>query len=350
MTELHGLDEPDDLPEDDANLSVLAANGKHASLWTLTEWMHRILAQRVAERLLAGDLPDYGALFVPESFGWMYSKIDAGRKEIGPDGGRLTLPVRLEWSEPVAILTQNTELAWGTASMGHLESGACKVVLDELRHSEDEHVDRDEHGIPVAAVVAVDPEHVLRRRLQVVVDEGKQAYWEMLQTMEPRVKLMLRRAHVGVSRDICEFQGMPDRLLLDETALEAVVTDFILGTGDEIGKLRAIIEKILTPASMHRVDPLRYINRAIRRDAAEAIRRQVGDPRIGRKIRSVSKDLDVRDVAAVVEAMRDLYPKDKVSTDRVVAALSVQPDPMSGRWSTSHADGSESEFAGAPWG
>ena len=73
--------------------------------------------------------------------------------------------------------------------------------------------------------------------------------------------------------------------------------------------------------------------------------RRASSVRIGRKIRAVAADLDQRDVGAVVEAMREMYPKDKVSTDRVVAALSVQPDPMSGRWSTSHADGSESEFA-----
>ena len=90
MTEFLGAaEEADDLPEDDANLSVLSANGKHASLWTLTEWMHRILAWRAAEEILAADeLPAYGGLFVPESFGWMYSKIDVGRKEKGAAGGK----------------------------------------------------------------------------------------------------------------------------------------------------------------------------------------------------------------------------------------------------------------------
>ncbi len=337
------LDEPGVLEEDDENLSALAVNGRHASLWTLTELLHRIVVGRLAARLVEeGDLPVSGGLFVPESFGWMCSKINVGRKDNGRNGERLSMPVRLEWSEPLAVLTENTELVWSTLSMGHDESGVCKVVLDDVGF--EDQVEKDEFGVPVFASVVTEPERVLRQRLTVIAEEGEMARWELRSLMAPRVRLMLRRAHFGVSHEVCAFQGMPDRLLLDEVALESVITDFLYGVEGRIGKLDAIVEKILTPESMRRVDPLRYVNRAVRRDAAEAIRQRVGDPRIGRRIRDVARDLDLRDVESVVAAVRDLYPKDKVSTDRVAAALSVQPDPMSGCLSMTRSDGFDSDF------
>ena len=40
-------------------------------------------------------------------------------------------------------------------------------------------------------------------------------------------------------------------------------------------------------------------------------------------------------------AARQLWPKDRISHDRVIAALSVRPDPMASRWHVTHADGSE---------
>lgn len=332
---------------DDTSLSGLADNGKHASLAVLTMLLEAILVGRSAEQLLgAGDLPEEAALFVAPRFGWMFAKIAVGRKEIGANGDRLLMPVHLEWNETLHLLADGeTHTAeWLTSSMGHIEHGTTTVTT--TRALFDAESDLDGSSIPTATRAPLESASELRTRLVTLAEQGHQAMWELKSMWESRVRSMVYKAHASSCIDISEYAGT-DMVLLDETSIESIVDEFMYGEGEDPGKMHRVIEKVLQPQSMLKVDPLRYMNAAVRRDAAEAVRQRIGDNRVGRKVRAVARELGKPDVDAVVTAVRAMYPRDKISHDRVRAALTVGPDPMAGRWSDHHADGSSAQYADA---
>lgn len=330
--------------EDNTSLQALANNGKHASLAVLAVLIETIIVGRDAERALAEfDLPSEGALWVAPRFGWMFSAINVGRKDLGANGEQLQMPVHLEWGETVKVLPADDtyKAEWLTSSMGHAEHASTEVTTSRSLYEAE--IEVNEHSIPVCVRLPLESEMELRSRLVTMVEQGKHALWELKTTWEPRVRSLVYKAHASSCIDISNFTGA-EMVLLDETAIEAVVDEFMYGAGDDVGKMHRVIEKVLLPQSMQKVDPLRYMNAALRRDAAEAVRQKIGDNRTGRKIRAVAKELDSPDVDAVVAAVRELYPRDKISERRVMAALTIAPDPMAGRWSNHHADGSEVEF------
>lgn len=331
--------------EDNTSLESLTHNGKHASLAVLTVLMESILVGRAAEKALEEiELPSEGALWIAPRFGWMLSRIKVGRKELGANGERLQMPVHLEWTEPVRVVAEDETFVadWLTSSMGHLEHGSAQVSTSRSLYEPD--VEVDEHSVPLTVRLPLESEIEMRHRLAQLAEQGRHAMWELKMTWEPRVRSLVYKAHASSCIDISEFTGA-EMVLLDRTAIDSVVDEFMYGVDDDAGKMHRIFEKVLLPQSMQKVDPLRYINAAVRRDAAEAVRQKIGDNRTGRKIRAVARELDSPDLDAVVEAVRELYPRDKISVKRVHAALTVAPDPMAGRWSNHHADGTEVEFA-----
>lgn len=345
MDENFEEDAPVDELIDNTELATLSNNGKHASLAVLAVLMESIMVGRDAQVVLdTVDLPSEGTLWVAPRFGWMLSKIKVGRKELGANGERLQMPVHLVWTDPIAVLPADVayEAEWLTTSMGHVEHGSATVTASRSLYDAETEFNLD--SIPISVRLPIESNHELRHRLEQLVEHGKHALWELKMTWEPRVRSLIYKAHASSCIDISEFTGA-EMVLLDETAIESVVDEFMYGEDGDVGKMHRVIEKVLLPQSMQKVDPLRYINAALRRDAAEAVRQKIGDNRTGRKIRAVAKELDSPDIDAVIAAVRELYPREKIASQRVLAALTIAPDPMAGRWSNHREDGSEVEYA-----
>ncbi|MET4143998.1 hypothetical protein [Arthrobacter sp. UYCo732] len=322
----------------DAARAADDCNRKHPSLEVLCARLERIMHGQAAQALLAaGDLPDRAGIVTLPAWSWEHPLIDVGRKDKAHGTGeRMLMPVRNNWNTPMVVLIaeEAVPVSYSTRGMGHARAGQSKLV-------------RRPGLAPVTAVTAVpslaEPVFVgagLPSRnvayLNALVKAGESAHWEVLQGMEPKLRSAVLQAHSSVSYEIGLSTGVVEPML-DELGLDQVIDTMMYGelrdeedeTGDrDKGKPSAIfrlIELCLEPDCFLRVDPLRYMTKHMRRDAESQIRRRLGDPHIGPKIREIARRHPRAEIADIVEAYREVYPKDRLSLPRARAALSVSP-------------------------
>lgn len=313
-------------------LTALGEGGRHAGLGVLTSRLHAILVGRAAQKILDRDnLPEECSLWVPPSYVWLTPRLSAGRKTRGADGLVLRLPHRLEWTAVVDVVPvvaarpRPVRRGWVTRSMGHTGAGATAVLPD--RSAFDPEVTTTTSGLPVMARLPVLDRDAAVAALTVLVEEGKAAEWEFRSRMEPIASRMIHMAHRSLRHEFAEYTGT-DYPLFDETRIEELVTAFVYGSDDHPGKLTQCLDRMLDPETSVKVDPQRYMNVNLMRDAKDTLRSQLGDPRKGPAIRSVSKELSTTDAAVVLEEFRRRHPDVAMSIQRVRTALSVCPDPM----------------------
>lgn len=321
-------------------------------LATLCARLEAILVGQAAERLLTSGepLPASGGLWVPPAWTWLFARVDVGRKDRAPDGTRLRLPVRLAWSEDqVAIVVpgQPRTFGWSAAGLGHSGNDSVHVTTaantggnpgaalgpDAGGRSGVIHrrVESGVAGVPKFAILQSRSDQELEARLTEYVHQGATARWQLLLWLEPYVQSALRRAHASVSRELATRWGSR-RVLVDDTKLTAIADRMLLGDADHPGKVSQLLDRCLMPDTFRRVEPVKYIKDALRRDANAEIRRALGDPHVGAKVRKVADDLGTGEVDAVVKEYRRRYPNDRLSHGRATAALSVAPDPMASWW------------------
>lgn len=314
------------------------SNRKHPSLAVLCTRLEKILHGQAAQSMLAaGDFPERAGVVTLPVWSWMHPLIDVGRKDKAHGTGeRMLMPVRNTWDTPVVVLVteETVPVSYRTRGMGHATAGQSKLV-------------RRPGADPVVPVTAVpslaEPVFVGAQartstvaQLTSLVKAGESARWEILQDLEPKLRATVYKAHSSVSYEIGLSTGVVEPML-DELGLEQVVDammygelqdeDDVCGERDK-GKPSAIfrlIELCLAPDCFLRVDPLRYMTKHMRRDAETQIRRRLGDPHIGPKIREIARRHPRAEIADIVEAYRVVYPKDRLSLPRARAALSVSP-------------------------
>lgn len=307
---------------------------RHPSLVDLCGRLERILVGRAAARLLESPeaLPEHGGLWVAPMWSWVFSRIHVGRKDRAGDGSRFRLPIRAEWSAgEVVVVTEKSAVLqeWTTAGLGHSGLGVTEVRLADV---ETDQMVREETGLPISVALPRRSRRELVSRLTEMVEDAKRAHWESLAWIEPFVERALTNAHAAVSN---ELQVNPGRFssVLDETKLKMIADHMLLGDDSHQGKVSLLLEKCLAPSTFVRCEPVRYIKEALRRDANNEVRRALGDPHIGTKVRAIARLLGPRaNIDQVVEEYRRQYPSDRLSHARASAALSVAPDAMAG-WS-----------------
>lgn len=144
------------------------------------------------------------------------------------------------------------------------------------------------HGSELAEPVTVSP----------VVIDASEAWWRMAARIREMIASAVRLAHhnlrYGISRDL----GIYRHHWVDSQRCEAIIDEMTLVT-----TAAKIIERHTTDISLdvnHYTDALAII----RRDAADAISRAIGDPpRRGHQIRKLSKELGSTDPAEVHQQM-----------------------------------------------
>lgn len=308
---------------------------RHPTLQVLCARLERIIVGHAAEALLERpeELPAFGGVAVLPSWTWLRPLIDLGRKdkEYGTGAG-LLMPVRTEWSSgPVAIVgSESVSVNSRTVGMGHAYAGQARLIARA--------------GNPVAVTpeeapslagplyTGFGPMRLIVAALNRMVEDGKSARWEIIREMEPRVLQTIHKAHSAVSHEIGLSTGIIQPML-DETGLEEVLSVMMFGYVDERGEERPgsvfrLLNLCQSPSAFVKVDPLRYIAKHLRRDAESAIRKKLGDPHIGPKIREIARRFPNTDISVVVAQYRKVYPKDRLSTNRAQEALSVAPDAM----------------------
>jgi hypothetical protein len=308
---------------------------RHAALEALCGRLESILWGRAAQALREAGLPEgeWDVVLLP-AWDWRLPSMEIGRK--GQDhasGEALLMPVRLDWGGNDALLQladpagPPPSYRWTAHSMGWGDEGEIQLNIcrsGPCQGLRDGRVSPDNHSAPGIRRCTVED-------LDELVRAGRQSQWHLLFSLEPFVTSTVRKAHSAVSHEIGESTGRFQPVLHD-TGIEQIVNVMMVGEptaeGVDTPSVPRLLEQCLRHDRFTKVDPLMFLRRNLRRDAEDQVRRAIGDPRIGPKVRRVARQMPGATLEEIVAAYRLEHPQDKLSTARAQAALQVGSDPM----------------------
>lgn len=319
---------------------------RHEWIDELCARLERVLIGRLADELLAGDLPESAAVVVAPVWRWLAPRIDMGRKTRRLDGATMLMPVRMTWGPaPLLLATEDVDLAWSMVGLGYSGAGQVRLVpcVGAPELTGDDFPTDGEMDVPLLGA------HQLRARLRALSEDGRLARWDALMSLEHYVGRAVRNAVVAVSYDVAGVStGQLPAWVLDETGAQGVADRMLLGTGVKPGRVDSLLERCLAPAVFVRVDPLKYVVTDLHRSAEAEVRKTIGDPHIGRKIRAVRRTMPSASLTEVIAAYRRAHPGDHLSSTRATQALTAGPDAMSTFGEATFADLAESALMSVP--
>lgn len=312
---------------------------RHPVLDQFCDRLARILCGRAADSLLdAGVDDELTSVTVLPSWAWAEPIISVGRKSKARDGGVLRLPVRLSWDTgPVVLVSPGRDetATWSACGLGRTGGASISIGTNDVAGA-----------MPAAELVGLDGPVPSRVRAEVITgararsqlrhlsEDGSTAYWELLTDIERFVRQEVGIAAGKVAADIT---GRTDSgFSLDPVTLDAITDRMMFGTGEshklsDKGRVIAMVERALRPTEFARVEPIRWLRMTIARDAEDEVRRMVGDPHIGRKVRNLARSLGpeaVADLDSFLAAYQERYPADKIAASRAEDALGVHLGPL----------------------
>lgn len=238
------------------------------------------------------------------------------------------MPIRIRWSAGSLLLVepdQRRRPKWLSAGLGVNASGATwlqavpGVVQPDL-----------DGELPSSVTAPVLSSREIKRELQRLVADGIAGRWDALLLMQPRVREAVVRANTVISRDVGGADGAD---LLDGHQLDALQQEILLGSeGDRASPAARLLQRCVDDVQVFaKVDPLKWIVTALRRDAQQQVQVLVGDPRPGRKIRAMQVETGITDPNQLVDAYRQRFPSDQVAIRRVQRALTVHARSLEAR-------------------
>ncbi|MCC3292855.1 hypothetical protein [Arthrobacter sp. zg-Y1110] len=313
-------------------IEVEEACDRHPNLDILCDRLQAVMHGRAAEELLAHreSIPDRAGVAALPAWTWLRPLINVGRKDKAfGTGESLLMPIRNDWDTPMVVLVTESGLpvTYRSRGMGHTMAGQSRVVC--RAGGSPVAMVKDVPSLSAMVFVGTAPRAQVIRSLEAIASAGKEALWEVLQSLEPKLRKELYKAHAYVSHEIAETSGA-FQPMLDEISIDEIQDFMMFGDDKKPGSVFRLIELCLAPECFLRVDPLKYMSKHLRRDAETQIRRKIGDPHIGPKIREIARNLPDgnRDLARIVSEYRKVYPKDRLSINRAEAAMTVSPDAM----------------------
>jgi hypothetical protein len=213
-------------------------------------------------------------------------------------------------------------LYWEASGAGHLRHGVTKVTA---------HADIGEPELRYIDDTALVPSHIIvplmvRTRatsiLKTLIEDGHTAQWEAISKIEHHLSWAFERARASVRNELFDGQGV----VVDDQTCTAIKNEILLGNPTSKQKSTAVLrllDRCLRPGTFERVDPERYVRMALVSGSETAIRRHIGDPHIGRKIRKLRAERHWESADELVAEYRRRYPNDCLSTHRTYAALSA---------------------------
>lgn len=304
---------------------------RHPFVDNIVGLLQRVLAGRAAQECLDGmRLAPAGKdeqLFVLPTWGWAIAAIDVGRKDsIAGSDERLLLPVRLVWEPGPVVRTVGTrrrKVSFSASGLGH--TGAGEAMIDPVA-GPGALVDGSLEPSETWGPIARGSRNVLAE-LQRLVADGHGAYWQVLSLLEQKAERALNFATSAAARDM--HPAFDRSQALDATTLETLRSVMVYGEHGQNtpSPVQRLVERCTAPTTFAQVDPERYILTSLRRDAREEVRKALGDPRIGNKIRTLAAELGPVGLDELIAAYRRHYPADRLSTSRAMAALVLRPHP-----------------------
>lgn len=197
----------------------------------------------------------------------------------------------LIWSDTPLILDEDHTVEW----IAERSRGSVLVYTDGTMHGE----------VP-AEVIEVAPLSVLRKK-------GEEAAWSLVMRLEPYIASLVS----GSARRIAAEMGQPGSVL-DDAAVEQVVSELLTeGLVMKMVVRAATSDKLLTQS----IGSYFHIN--LRSMTETAVRRLIGDPHVGRKIRRAFAESGASSMAELLEFYHRSYPSEKLAAKRALAALSA---------------------------
>lgn len=296
---------------------------RHGWLAEMCGYLAASIWARDASALLADRdaLPEHAAVLTLPVWQWSAGGPSVGRKAKARGGGSLMLPTRIDWhGSSVVIVTagQGIERSWSAAGTDVTGTGTSRVTVGPTRSAE---AQQELTGHLTAGEL---PRRRLIRELERLVAEGRAARWNAIQRLEPAVNHAVEMAHRQVAFEIAgDMPGAPP--VMDPQGLESIKHEMLLGVDDtQPGSVARLWSRMEEPHCFLRADPLLYVRSNLHRDATEGVRRKIGDPKIGAKVRRAYARSGAGSLSEFLVEYRLQFPNDKLAEDRARAALTTR--------------------------
>ncbi|WP_159604631.1 hypothetical protein [Agromyces humi] len=282
----------------------------------LVHGIDRILIGRTAAAVDLVEVPD-GETTIVRLPTWSMLKpaIDVGLKAV--KNKNLVLPARIQWSCPPLVFLDRdatTQVSWRITNMGHRLSGQIELTRD----GQSEEIPGQVGGSVDVAFSKRD----LGRRIQKLATDGDVARWQVVQSFEEYTRSKIAEASKQLAREFSEYHGRSIPAVLDEQRVDALLTHMLFGKGDSsiVGRM---VEQALDPVAFDKFDPGRYFSLNLKRSALGEVRRVIGDPHIGSKVRRIHAKANVSSLEELVEVYNEYYPNEHLGAKRAAAALTA---------------------------
>lgn len=195
------------------------------------------------------------------------------------------------WSDVPVVLDDEHDVEWMT------ETDRGRVTA---------YTDGTMHGVLPGNVIELAPLNALHKK-------GKQAAWELVMRLEPYVLSLVLGASRRIAAEVGSIGGV-----LDDVAADEVTDELVTG-----GLVLRLVERLATTEKLLSQSLGSYLHINLRSMAETAVRRRIGDPHVGRKIRRAFEESGAGSMAELLAFYKDRYPSEKVSEKRALAALSA---------------------------
>lgn len=309
----------------------------------------RTMRGQAATRLLdswrRGGLPERAQIVALQAWLWRPAGITMGRKD---QYGALLVPVRVRWDgQPDgALIVRDADatdgevsLNWSTDALGVNDAGTAVLRRTTWAgFTGAGSLEQDADGgteIPRAIDAPVLDRDEQHRVLCGWIEDGIEARWQFLSLLDDALDKALHRAHMALVAEYSEqIYGDPNassRPVLHEESLEALRSRLVYGDEDDFSDAAregSLMMRLITDTHdvgvFDNVDPQRWLRVKIGQLARYWVRREVGDPEAGPKIRRTARELGIDDPEKVAAALNG------IGTRRVAAALGLAPHPDAG--------------------
>lgn len=220
----------------------------------------------------------------------------------------------IHWS-PSIVVSAETVVSWRIVERGVEQTGTFTV------HSPTDIEGQYPEGAPA-------PTNATKSAL---IAGGAVARFELVTALEHHVADLLEASSNFVARELegrlgDESEGWAPTLnhgVADHVALESLATELLWGAQSQSDSI--VLRMVDRAASTHiNNQPLgSWFDTNLRARAEEAVRRHIGDPHIGRKIRRLAREQTPGSIDELIEMYRRAHPRESVGRDRVIAALSA---------------------------
>lgn len=296
---------------------------RHPYSAKLCDRLERIAWGESAARLLATNprLTRCAVAVLPV-FAWGHTTRDTGRKSVSPTG-ELLFPVKIRWCDEHDLVVvvhprESVVLSWETVGGSDINPRGQIEVISTTTSTVASY--GTTVGVPMEIRAPVCSTIECRQTLDGLVSDGRNAKWEILHMFEQNLRWNFERALRSVNAEL----GLDSMPVVDRAASETIQNSILLGDDGSSDSLALrLIRRCLDGDAFSRVDPERYVRRALFSGAESAIRRYIGDPHIGRQVRRVSDEIQSSDVDRITDEFTHQNPRARLGPGRAKAALST---------------------------